>query len=59
MSAPLWPGALAAGLVTVLAIAFMWAENEWEVMAILVTAAVGAHTDSQRFGLWIRLQSSN
>jgi ABC-type branched-subunit amino acid transport system permease subunit len=42
MSAPLWPGALAAGLVTVLAIAFMWAENEWEVMAILVTAAVGA-----------------
>lgn len=42
MSAPLWPGALAAGLVTALAIAFMWAENEWEVIAILVTAAVGA-----------------
>lgn len=42
MSAPLWPGALAAGLVTALAVAFMWAENEWEVVAVLVTGAVGA-----------------
>ena len=33
MSAPLWPGALAAGLVTALAIAFMWAESEWEVIS--------------------------
>jgi ABC-type branched-subunit amino acid transport system permease subunit len=41
MKAALWPGALAAGLVTALAIAFMWAENEWEVVAVLITAAVG------------------
>lgn len=42
MSAPLWPGALAAGLVTALGIAFMWAENEWEVIAVLAAAVVGA-----------------
>ncbi|MGH8741886.1 MAG: branched-chain amino acid ABC transporter permease, partial [Burkholderiales bacterium] len=42
MSVALWPGALAAGMVTALAVAFMWAENEWEVVAVLATAAVGA-----------------
>lgn len=42
MSAPLWPRVLVAGLVTALGIAFMWAENEWEVIAVLVAAAVGA-----------------
>lgn len=42
MSAPLWPGALAAGLVTALAIAFMWAESEWEVVAVLAVAALSA-----------------
>jgi ABC-type branched-subunit amino acid transport system permease subunit len=42
MKVALWPGALAAGLVTALAIAFMWAENEWEVVGVLVTAVVGA-----------------
>lgn len=41
MSVPLWPGALATGLVTALAIAFMWAENEWEVVGVLAAAAVG------------------
>lgn len=41
MKVALWPGALAAGLVTALAVAFMWAENEWEVVAVLAIAAVG------------------
>ena len=42
MKVALWPGAIAVALVTALGIGFMWAENEWEVVAVLVTAAVGA-----------------
>ena len=38
---PLWPGAIAAALVTALAIAFMGSENEWEVVGVLVAAVVG------------------
>jgi len=39
---PLWPGVAAAALVTSFAIAFVWAEGEWEVIAVLVAAAVAA-----------------
>jgi ABC-type branched-subunit amino acid transport system permease subunit len=41
MSVPLWPGALAVGFVTALGIAFVWAENEWEVVGVLAAAVVG------------------
>jgi ABC-type branched-subunit amino acid transport system permease subunit len=41
-AAPLWPGALAVGLMTALGVAFMWAESEWEVLAVLVLGAAGA-----------------
>ena len=38
-STPLWPGIAAAALVTAFAVAFMWAENEWEVIGVLAAAA--------------------
>jgi len=38
--APLWPGIVAAALVTAFAVAFMWAENEWEVVGVLAAALV-------------------
>jgi len=37
---PLWPGVAAAALVTAFAVAFMWAENEWEVGGVLAAAVV-------------------
>ncbi|MEO8718999.1 MAG: branched-chain amino acid ABC transporter permease [Burkholderiales bacterium] len=42
MKVALWPGAIAVALVTALAIGFMWAESEWEVVAALAVAVVGA-----------------
>lgn len=38
---PLWPGVIAVAVVAASAIAFMWAESEWEVIGVLVLAAVG------------------
>ncbi len=39
--APLWPGVVAAALATAFAIAFMWAESEWEVLGLLAIATAG------------------
>lgn len=41
MRVPLWPGIVAALLVTASAVAFMWAEKEWEVLSVLVVAVGG------------------
>lgn len=40
--APLWPGVAAAAFATAFAIAFMWAESEWEVLALLGIAIAAA-----------------
>ncbi|MGH8738239.1 MAG: branched-chain amino acid ABC transporter permease [Burkholderiales bacterium] len=48
---PLWPGIAAAALVTAFAVAFMWAENEWEVIGVLA-AAVAAVLVARRTG-WL------
>jgi len=48
---PLWPGAIAAALVTALAIVFMWAEKEWEVVGVLAAAVVGTFV-ARRMG-WL------
>jgi ABC-type branched-subunit amino acid transport system permease subunit len=49
--APLWPGVAAALLVAAFAVAFMWAEKEWEVLGVLVVA-VGGVLAGRRLG-WL------
>lgn len=50
-AAPLWPGLAAAVLVTAVAVAFMWAEHEWEVLGVLGFAAA-ATFGARRLG-WL------
>lgn len=48
---PIWPALIAAVLVTVVAIVFIWVEHEWEVLGLIAAAVIGTYV-AKRIG-WL------